>query len=237
MSLGQKIRRQPFGARWLEIVGNNREPVVIVPTTVTNDALTQTFPNIPQKPNRIADSQARGFSPQATGAGTPTRVKFNTAASLGFLAGGVSGEVLLVHELTHAYRGASGRSAPVPMTGLINPVSLRREPDLAQRFPDWEEWFAVVVENVFASEEGKSILRTNWNLLFPSSATDPAYFKFWNIPTTGTQTDSQKFAQDYQPAVARILQVEPEFFRAMEVSRGWFNPVRDYVDDLLSSRV
>ena len=80
--------------------------------------------------------------------------------------------------------------------------------EILKRFPDWEEWFAVVVENVFASEAGKSILRTNWNLLTPSSATNPAYFKFWDIPTTGTQTDSQKFARDYRPAVARILQVE-----------------------------
>ncbi len=237
MGLRQKITAVPFGRRWLDIVGNNPEPVIIVPCTLTNDAVTQTFANIPQHPNRLGDAQARGFSPTATGRGTPMRVKFNPAANLGWLAEGVSGEVLLVHELTHAFRGSRGRAAPVAMTNLIDPQSRMREPDLLKRFPDWEEWFAVVVENVFASESGKSFVRTNHNLLLPASATDPAYFKFWGISPLGTQTDSQKFARDYRPAVQRILQVEPELFRAMETARGWFNPVRDYVADLLRSRV
>lgn len=230
MALRQKIQAQPFGARWLEIVGNNVEPIVIVPTTATNDAVAQTFPNIAQRPNRLADAQS--------GRGTPIRVKFNTAANLGWLSGGVSGEVLLIHELTHAYRSASGRFSPVPMTNLVNPDSLRRNPDLARRFPDWEEWFAIVVENVFAAEAGKKImLRTSWDVLLPSFADDPGYFKFWNIPTTGTRNDSQQFAHDYRPAIARILQMEPRLFRAMESSRAWFNPMRDHVAELLSSRL
>lgn len=157
---------------------------------------------------------------------------------LEIMSGGVSGEVLLIHELTHAYRSASGRFSPVPMTNLVNPDSLRRSPDLARRFPDWEEWFAIVVENVFAAEAGKKImLRTSWDILLPSFADDPGYFKFWNIPTTGTRNDSQQFAHDYRPAIARILQVEPRLFRAMESSRAWFNPVRDHVAELLSSRL
>ena len=229
MALRQKIQAQTFGARWLEIVGNNQEPIVIVPTTATNDAVAQTFPNIPQRPNRLADAQS--------GRGTPVRVKFNTAANLGWLTGGVSGEVLLIHELTHAYRSASGRFSPVPMAGLVSPDSLRSNADLARRFPDWEEWFAIVVENVFAAEAGKRImLRTSWDVLLPSFADDPGYFKFWGISTTGTRNDSQQFAHDYRPAITRILQLESRLFRAMEASPAWFNPVRDYVAELLSSR-
>ena len=33
MSLRQQIQNTRFGAQWLEIVGNNVEPIVIVPTT------------------------------------------------------------------------------------------------------------------------------------------------------------------------------------------------------------
>lgn len=228
MGLRQKIAGQPFGLRWLDIVGNNQQPIVIVPTTLTNDAVAQTFPNTAQNPNRSADA--------TNGQGTPIRVKFNMAANLGWLAGGVSGDVLLMHEMTHAYRSASGRFAKTAMAGFVNQDSARRNPELLQRFPDWEEWIAIVTENVYAAESGKKILRTNWNILTPANATDPGYFKFWDIPTLSGPNDSQQFAIDYRPAIARMLQLEPKLFRAMESSTAWFNPVRDYVSDMLSSR-
>ena len=250
MGLRQTIQNQRFGAQWLEIVGNNPEPIVIVPTTVTNDAVAQTFPNITEWPNRLADTLAKGFRPEATGGGapmvgtgrgTPIRVKFNPDAQLGFISMGVSGEVLLVHELTHAYRSASGKFAPTPMKELVNPGGLnpndpiRRSPDVEKRFPNWEEWLSVVVENVVASEGGKSFVRTSWDVLHPSSATDPAYFKFWGIYSSDV-SDSRQFAFDYRPAIQLLLKLEPALFRAMEASHGWFNPVRDYVAELLSTR-
>jgi hypothetical protein len=235
IALRARILAQPFGARWFDIVGNNKEPIVIVPTTATNQAVAQTFENVKEKPNRLADSLAKGFSDPSipagvgpgTGAGTPVRVKFNTAASVGSMAGAASGEVLLMHELTHAYRSAGGRFAPTPMAGLVNPQRLRGNPDLAKRFPDWEEWFAVVVENVFAAESGRHILRAHWDLLFPATATSPAYFQFWNIGTVGSRTDSEEFADDYAPAVRQIASLEPKLFSAMVGSNAWFNPVRD----------
>lgn len=236
MALRAKIKTQPFGARWLEIVGNNVEPISIVPASSTRDAVAQTFPNIPQHSDRLADAQARGFSPQATGRGTPIRVKFNLATSVGSMAGAASGEVLLMHELTHAYRSASGHFAPVSMAGLIEPQRQRANPQLVHRFPDFEEWLAVVVENVFAAESGRSILRTHWDVLHPASATSPAYFEFWNISTVGKQTDSQEFAEDYRPAILHMQRVEPALFSAMQASRAWFNPVRDYVESLLARR-
>lgn len=228
MNLIRKIKDLKFGAMWLDIVGNSPEPIVIVPTTTTNNAEAQTFANIPERPNRLADA--------SNGRGTPGRVKFNPQANLGFTTGGVSGEVLLVHELTHAYRSATGRFSPLPMKDLVNPDSLKSNMDLARRFPNWEEWFAIVVENVFASSAGKTMLRTNWDTLLPSFATNPGYFKFWGISTVGTRNDSQQFAHDYRPAIARIQQAEPRIFRAMEATQAWFNPVRDYVVQMTGSR-
>lgn len=233
MAMRGKIAAQPFGARWLEATGNNVEPIVIVPTTATNEAVAQTFANIKERPNRAADALAAGFSPDATGRGTPVRVKFNTGASVGGLTG-PSAEVLLIHELTHAYRSASGRFSPLPMVGLVGPG--RAASDVARRFPNWEEWLSVVVENVFAAESGKSILRGNWDILYPSILTSPAYFKFWDIPTVGSKTDSQTFAEDYGPAIQRMLQVEVPLYRAVRPSNAWFNPVRDFEQRLLASR-
>ncbi|MBM4074084.1 MAG: hypothetical protein FJ267_00385 [Planctomycetes bacterium] len=228
MTLRQQIVEFPFGQAWLNIVGNNPQPIIIVPTTETNNAAAETFENIAEHPDREADAM--------NGKGTPSRVKFNTSASLGFQTGGVQGAVLLVHEMTHAYRAARGRVTVAPMAGLVNAESLQRNSELARRFPDWEEWFAIVVENVFASETGLKILRTNWDVQLPSFSTDPYYFKFWGISTIGTRNDSQQFAFDYRPAIARIHQLEPALFSAMKASNGWFNPVRDYVAELLSSR-
>jgi len=228
-TLFRKIKAQPFGAAWLEIVGNNREPIIIVPSTATDNAAAQTMPNIPQRPDRTADAQ--------NGRGTPGRVKFNTQANLGFTSGGVSGEVLLVHEVTHAYRAASGRLTPLPMEQFVTPDSLKMNLDLARRFPDFEEWLAIVVENVFASQAGKTILRTNWELTRPSFATNPGYFTFWGISTVGTRNDSQQFAHDYRPGIERIRSAEPRLFQAMEATQAWFNPVRDYRAEMLSSRI
>jgi len=227
--LFQKIKAQPFGAAWLEIVGNNREPIIIVPSTATDNAAAQTLPNIPQRPNRTADAQ--------NGTGTPGRVKFNPAANLGFASGGVSGEVLLVHEVTHAYRAANGRVTPLPMNQFVNPDSLKLNLDLARRFPDFEEWLALVIENVFASQAGKTMLRTNWDITRPSFVTDPKFFTFWGISTVGTRNDSQQFAHDYRPGIQHIQSVEPRLFRAMESTQAWFNPVRDYVAQVMSSRL
>jgi hypothetical protein len=245
LNLRDQIVATPFGTRWLEIVGNNKEPIVIVPSTDTNNAVTQTFPNTPDHPARLADGESPTFTGPGgvpgTGLGTPARIKFNPAAvtknssgfSLDFST--ASGAVLLVHELTHAYRMSGGRATPVAMTGLVNPKRERAKPDLTLRFPDWEEFLATVVENVFAAELGKDRLRMNWDTAHPAAATGPAYFTFWQI-SPPSETDSQGFARDYQPAILRILQVESPLYTAMNASNAWFNPVRDFEKDMLGSR-
>jgi hypothetical protein len=233
IAMRNKLAAQPFGTRWLEIAGNNAEPIVIVPTSATNEAVAQTFANIPERPNRENDLLAVGFSPEATGRGTPVRVKFNTGALVGGLMG-ASAEVLLIHELTHAYRSAAGRFSPALMTTLVAPG--RTSADVAKRFPNWEEWLSVVVENVYAAESGKSILRGNWDILFPATLTSPAYYKFWGIGNFATKTDSEIFAEDYAPAIRRLMQLEPQLYQAIRASTAWFNPVRDYEDQLFASR-
>jgi hypothetical protein len=238
MALHDKITASQFGANWLDIVGNNVEPITIVPMVDTSDAVAQTFPNIPQKPNRLADSMPAGFPTGAAGAGTgrgtPVRLKFNPAGSAGSGLSRVGGAVLLVHEMTHAYRSASGRFTPLSMSGFIDPERLLHSSDLALRFPNWEEWFAIVCENVFAAETGGHILRANWDIQHPASLSDPGINKYFG---TGPLHDSEDFAADYRPAIAHMRQVEQKIYMAIRGSTAWFNPVRDYEELLFAQPV
>ena len=226
MEMRTQILGTPFGKQWLEITGNNKEPIVIVPTNETGEAVAQTFPNITSHPDRLADSLASGVQGRGTGRGTPIRLKFNPQAHVGGLCG-PSGAALLVHEFTHGYRSAEGRFNPRPMASMVRPERKARDSQLVQRFPNWEEWFAVVVENVFRAELGHSIIRTNWDIAVPAFATSPHYFQFWNISTVGVMNDSQDFADAYAPAVQVLRHEEPALFRAMLHSTAWFNPARD----------
>jgi hypothetical protein len=244
LKLLSPITSTPFGNEWLEIVGNNKEPVVIVPSTDTSDAVTQTFANDATKPNRLADGMARGFLVPGDlgngagmivgfGVGTASRIKFNPAA----VSGTASGAVLLVHEVTHAYRTASGRFAPAPMAGLIDPQRLRLNPDLGFRFPNWEEFLAVVVENVFAAELGHGSLRLNWNAHNNAVAVNWAVHNqmFGGSPPPGA-TDSQNFAKDFRPAFEVMREIEKPLYNAMCASAAWFNPVRDHDNAIWNHR-
>lgn len=236
MALHNQIEASPFGADWLEIVSNNVEPIVIVPMVDTRDALTQTFRNDPQKPHRAADAAAPGSPTKdgpGTGLGTPIRLKFNPAAIVGGGFGKVGGAVLLVHEMTHAYRSSNGRYARVSMSGLVDQQRYLGCRDIAVRFPDWEEWFAVVCENVFATETGAHIVRANWDTKYPVSLHDPGIRNFFG---TGPVNECRDFAADYRPAIARMLQLEPKIYVAIRRSKAWFNPAREYESFLLDRR-
>lgn len=237
MALHDKIEASPFGAAWLEIVGNNIEPIVIVPMVDARDAVAQTFRNDAQKPHRTADAAVAGFPNSdgvpGTGCGTPIRLKFNPAAFVGVGYGKVGGAVLLVHEMTHGYRSAGGRFEPVPMAGLIDLQRQLRTPDIAVRFPDWEEWFAIVCENVFAAETGGHILRANWDVKHEASINDPAIRKYSGM---GPVDECRDFAADYRPAIARMFQIEPKIYAAIRRSNAWFNPAREYESLLLDRR-
>src|SRR5262249_24349443 len=234
LALRSKIQSTPFGARWLDIVGTNKEPIYIVPSTDTTNAVTQTLPNDTARPTRTLDGKARGFDGVGTGRGTPMRIQFNRSASVGPFYASASGAVLLVHEMTHAYRGASGRFSPFPMVGLVDAQRLQANARLALRFPTWEEWLAVVVENVFASEQGATTLRLNWDEAHPATARRPrppppctGPPALWGGPPSGPPA-SENVAADDAPAIARMQQVEGPLFQAMLTApASWFNPVAD----------
>jgi len=46
----------------------------------------------------------------------------------------------------------------------------------------------------------------------------------------------ETFAENYAPAILRMMQLEPRIYQAIKASSAWFNPVRDYERQLLASR-
>src|SRR4051812_44278072 len=163
MKFRARIASFPFGAKWLDLLDGTKQSITIVPSSDRNDAVAQT------DAKRLADGLAAGLSlpgnDTGTGLGAPIRVKFNPAASAGQGAGRVSGAALLMHEMTHAFRSANGRFTPVPMGPLVERQAAWQTPEWALRFPNFEEFLAVVVEDVFAAESGAQMVRMNWDIL------------------------------------------------------------------------
>ncbi len=98
----------------------------------------------------------------------------------------------------------------------------------ARRFENWEEFLALVVVGVYASQQGAKSVRTAqagmFAALFMALPSPPQQPSPWNpVPLT----DSQRFAELYRPAIIRIMSEELALYRLMLGARAWFNPVRD----------
>jgi len=226
-----KIHGVAFGRAFLDIISNNPNPIVIAPSRDLENA------------DATALNSARGFAPGANmpgpngtvagtglGGGSTTVVHFNPDGKFS----GIGADVTLLHEMLHAYRKACGRWNMLPMDPFVNSTNPRGE---RMRFENWEEWFSVVAEGVYGSEAGATSVRVaHSRILAMLVALKPSGppVSAWG----GTQqTDSQIFAGRYRPAILRILEQEPQIYAAMRNSTAWFNPVRDFEDALLASRI
>ena len=189
-----------------------------------------------------ADAWADGFEislpdgtkVRGTGKGGPATIILDPRGDLG----GMPPDVTLVHELIHAWREANGRWKPTSMFDLVS-LPAARELDggdkandprakFAKRFENWEEFLALVVEGVYASQQGAKSVRTAQNgpfaSLFMAMNTPRQTPSPWNpVPLT----DSQRFAELYRPAIIRIMSEELTLYKAMLAADAWFNPVRD----------
>ncbi|MGH7842309.1 MAG: hypothetical protein ACREQT_12425, partial [Candidatus Binataceae bacterium] len=160
-----------------------------------------------------------------TGLGSPTVVHFNPQGTFH----GIPADATLLHELLHAYRKSRGRWAQLAMAPFVASGT-------TNDFENWEEFFSVVAESIYRAEGGALSVRMTHQLWFwfatavkPSGPTGTA----WG---GNPQTDSQRFAGKFAPAIGRILDQEPEIYRIIRTSTAWFNPVRDREDALFSSR-
>ncbi len=145
-------------------------------------------------------------------------------------------DTTLLHEILHSYRQASGRWSPLPILPFVNPATVRNPASEAVSFEHWEEWFSVVAEEIYAAESGATSVRTTHN---------PSFWFYTAVKPAGSpknffhpdaKTDSEEFADKYGLAILRILSQEPQIYNMMKGSKAWFNPVRDYEEEMLSSR-
>lgn len=138
-----------------------------------------------------------------TGRGAETVVEFHPA---GFLeaarrrsakSAGQTPDVVLLHELTHAMRGARGLQNNRSMYGDLS-------------MSNYEEFCALLVENVYRSER-KQKLRLSHG----------------SRPATDAQADSDfEFYKRYAPDIDHWHDVQGDFFRAMAGVPSTFNPFR-----------
>lgn len=227
------IEQAPFGKEFLELVGNNREPIVIAPAPNRNAAQARPL-NALKAAAKGADVKFRdGTSKPGLGAGSMAVVDFNPAGNFE----GISADVTLVHELVHAWRQARGRWKAAPMSDFVDAADPKKIASAKSDFENWEEFLAVVVEGVYAAQSGAGSVRISHSIMafwraMPSAPQQP------NIYNPAPLTDSQRFAQNYRRALIAIMGEELELYRLMLNAKAWFNPVRDmanmrrYLDSL-----
>lgn len=217
-----KIGQAPFGKDFLELVGNNREPIVIAPAPNRNAAQARPL-NAQKAFAQGADVKFRdGTSKPGLGTGSMAVVDFNPAGD----HEGISADVTLVHELVHAWRQARGRWKAASMSEFVDASDPKKVSSAKSDFENWEEFLAVVVEGVYAAQAGAGSVRVSHSIMafwraMPSLPQKPDIFN--PVPLT----DSQRFAQTYRRALIAIMSEELDLYRLMLNAKAWFNPVRD----------
>jgi len=143
LALRARIAGAPFGRRMLELLCNNRQHIIIAPTfNKMNAAVVSVYAADGAAVGEVTTSKIPGVSSEevtvaGTGRGSVAVLLFNPNGTFD----GLRADVLLLHELVHAYRKAQGRWAKLPIQQFLDPG----QSDL--HFPNWEEWFAVAVSN------------------------------------------------------------------------------------------
>lgn len=228
------IVNTPFGKDLIELIGNNREPIVIAPTPNRNIAAAR--PLDADKAFAQGATVVRRSGPPTVGLGTGSIaiVDFNPTGDLQ----GATVDSTLVHELVHAWRQARGKWKAAPISDFVDASDQKKSASARADFENWEEFLAVVVEGVYAAQAGAGSVRVSHNIM-----------AFWRaLPSTGPMTpdilnpvpltDSQRFAQTWRRALIAIMGEELELYRLLLGAKAWFNPVRDmanmrrYLDSL-----
>lgn len=233
MRVRDTITNAPFGKELLEMIGNNREPIVIAPAPNRNAAQARPLNAVKAFAAGASVQFRDGTSKPGLGTGSMAVVDFNPAGDFE----GISADVTLVHELVHAWRQARGRWKAAPMTDFVDASDPKKVSSAKADFENWEEFLAVVVEGVYAAQSGAGSVRISHNIM-----------AFWRAMQTAPKrpdiydpvplTDSQRFAQVYRRALIAIMSEELELYRLMLNAKAWFNPVRDmaqmrrYLDSL-----
>lgn len=128
-------------------------------------------------------------------------------ASWGGTVTGASPDQILLHEMLHALRQMSGHLNQVALTGPL------------ANYHDQEEFFAVLISNIYMSEQGKTNLRANHSSFSPMRS---------DLATGGFLTDAT-LGPLHRRLVEQFCDEEPWLCMivALTCSLASFNPIRD----------
>jgi hypothetical protein len=144
------------------------------------------------QPHSGVDGSTMKDKPEGTGRGASAVVRFSAGtwgAPGGPTSPGSTGVEVLFHEMTHALRFMSGRALCL----ADHPVS---HPGWNPKFDTDEEFVAILMTNMFISEEGKTSLRGDHSLnsLLPADLTDPQkFFTLFSSQITGLFIENRRF--------------------------------------------
>jgi hypothetical protein len=155
-----------------------------------------------------------GHTVTGLGGGSNSHVKFSPNTFSKYCAAhsqhksGAQPDEVLFHEMTHAARQMRGVLDPVPLNHLYDTE---------------EEFFAILVANIYASETGRAV----------DIRSDHHGFE----PLAHTQDTSAKFLPKADPhdykyrLIAKLVREEPALAHALAaVTKAKFNPIRRFFD-------
>ncbi|BDC52392.1 hypothetical protein F183_A47070 [Bryobacterales bacterium F-183] len=142
------------------------------------------------------------FTPPIPGLGSS--IPQSVSAKSSSLPGQMVDQILF-HELTHVYRQTTGQQTRVPLVGY------------AQKYENTEEFFSILVSNIYISETGGTLLRADHGtgVLRPELTKPGAFF--------GDSPEGRS-----NRAALALTRIEPGIFRKLaRVRSAPFNPLRD----------
>jgi hypothetical protein len=177
-----------------------------------------------EEPNASASRAGRGGQPDRLGREgrrqkalvrfTPANWTYNPInADLGigisFSGPGSEPDEVLLHELIHAFRYASGR-VPEP--------NKQRKVPFQKQYDNIEEFIAILITNIYRSERGRKHLRSGHDKYF-----------WWR------DTDNDAFLAEgiNRMHVRKLRTQHPRLFNALNDVKAAFNPLREFRDALV----
>jgi Effector protein len=157
------------------------------------------------------------YEKKAVGGGSNTVIFFKPGGEVGSCVNadaddpciGLTDEEVLVHELVHAMRD---------MEGKFNPIALR-EPD--KDYDDVEEFYAILVANIFMSERGEKQLRKDHHdVKHPLKAAWSTSAGFLSDATNRKWVS--RFCLFEEPTLARQIAA---------LTTSPFNPIREFLNN------
>ena len=159
-----------------------------------------------------------------TGNGAPVTLYYSDRP----VTTGASFDGGLVHELTHTFRMVQGHHARNSLSAL--------------RFSNFEEFIAVLIENMYDSSRDRRMVRTSYNFApDPTQSPTASLFRevlriqYEAVYGEGEEQLSRRWAQEFTEPLKQFIWTEPNLAQQLRFANCRFNPLRDFVQPQASS--